>query len=199
MPVSSLVESLRAEGTTRFFPVGHVLVEVNQYIKNVPVVLSGSIRVSQVDQEGREILLYYIQPGESCIMSFLGAFCDNTSKIRAVVEEEADVLLLPVAKAVALTRENGAWLEFIFRLYNRRYEELLQVVHAVLTQKMEQRLWEHLRTKARVLHVRELSVTHQQLADELGTAREVVSRVLKQWEREGKVALGRHRISLLAS
>lgn len=195
---SALLENLKKEGTIKRFAAGEVLIDENDYIKFVPIVLNGSIKVYKLDEEGREMLLYYIKPGESCVMSFLGATCNGTSKIKAVVEEDADVLMLPVHKVTMLIRENQQWIQFIFELYNKRFEDLLSVVNAIAFQKVDVRLWELLKTKAQMLNTLELTTTHQQLADELGTAREVVSRLLKQLERDKKLLLGRNKIKILA-
>lgn len=194
-----LLDRLLKEGTVRTFAPDSVIIEEHDYIKNVPIVLSGSIKVFKLDEDGKEILLYYIKPGESCVMSFLGAACNGTSKIRAVVEEQAEVLILPVHKAIDLIRDNPVWLEFIFQLYNKRFEELLAVVNAVVFQKVDDRLWEFLKTKAKLLNTTELEITHQQVADELGTAREVVSRLLKQLERNNKIILSRNKIKVLST
>lgn len=196
---STLLEKLKKEGTIKTFAPDTVLIDENDYIKFVPIVLNGSIKVFKVDEDGREMLLYYIKPGESCVMSFLGATCNGTSKIKAVVEEEAEVLLLPVHKAIGLIRENPQWIQFIFELYNMRFEELLSVVNAIAFQKVDVRLWELLKTKVKMLKTEELSMTHQQIADELGTAREVVSRLLKQLERDKKISLGRNKIKILTA
>lgn len=193
-----LLDRLMKEGSVKIFPPEAVIIEEHDYIKNVPIVLSGSIKVFKLDEDGKEILLYYIKPGESCVMSFLGAACNGTSKIRAVVEEQAEVLILPVYKAIDLIRDNPAWLEFIFQLYNRRFEELLAVVNAVVFQNVDDRLWDLLKTKVKMLNTMELNVTHQQVADELGTAREVVSRLLKQLERNNKIQLSRNKIKVLS-
>jgi CRP/FNR family transcriptional regulator len=196
---STLLEKLKKEGTIKTFAPDTVIIDENDYIKFVPIVLNGSIKVFKLDEEGREMLLYYIKPGESCVMSFLGATCNGTSKIKAVVEEEAEVLVLPVHKATNLIRENPQWIQFIFELYNRRFEELLSVVNAIAFQKVDVRLWELLKTKVKMLKTEELNMTHQQLADELGTAREVVSRLLKQLERDKKISLGRNKVKILAA
>ena len=195
---SSLLEKLKKEGTIKTFPPDAVLIDENDYIKFVPIVLNGSIKVFKLDDDGREMLLYYIKPGESCVMSFLGATCNGTSKIKAVVEEEAEILVLPVHKATDLIRENPQWIQFIFELYNRRFEELLSVVNAIAFQKVDVRLSDLLKTKMKMLNTKELNMTHQQIADELGTAREVVSRLLKQLERDKKISLGRNKIKILA-
>jgi len=196
---STLLEKLKKEGTIKTFSPDTVLIDENDYIKFVPIVLNGSIKVFKLDEDGREMLLYYIKPGESCVMSFLGATCNGTSKIKAVVEEEAEVLVLPVHKATDLIRENPQWIQFIFELYNRRFEELLTVVNAIAFQKVDVRLWELLKTKVKMLKTDELNMTHQQIADELGTAREVVSRLLKQLERDKKISLGRNKVKILAA
>jgi CRP/FNR family transcriptional regulator, anaerobic regulatory protein len=143
------------------------------------------------------MLLYYISPGETCIMSFLGAVCNERSKIRAVVVEPAEITLLPLDKAMTWIRTRPDWLDFIFSLYNKRFEELLAVVNAIAFQKMDERLWDLLQKKAQTLRTREFALTHQQLAEDLGTAREVVSRLLKQLERQEKIQLSRNKITLL--
>jgi CRP/FNR family transcriptional regulator len=194
-----LLDKLLKEGTVKTFSPEAVIIEEHEYIKNVPIVLSGSIKVFKQDEDGKEILLYYIKPGESCVMSFLGAACNGTSKIRAVVEEQAEVLMLPVYKAIDLIRDNPSWLEFIFQLYNKRFEELLAVVNAVVFQNVDDRLWDLLNTKVKMHHTNELVTTHQQLADELGTAREVVSRLLKQLERDSRIQLSRNKIKVLST
>lgn len=194
---TTLLEKLKKEGTIKTFAPDTVLLDENDYIKFVPIVLNGSIKVLKLDEDGREMLLYYIKPGESCVMSFLGATCNGTSKIKAVVEAKTEVLLLPVRKATDLIRENPQWIQFIFGLYNVRFEELLSVVNAIAFQKIDVRLWELLKTKVKILKTDELSMTHQQIADELGTAREVVSRLLKQLERDRRLSLGRNKIKIL--
>ena len=184
-------------GQAKSFPAETVILNEDSYIKFIPIVLEGSLRVLRTEEDGREILLYYIKPGESCIMSFLGGLHNETSKIRAVVEEDAKILLIPVEKANEWVKEFPEWTDFIFKLYHKRFEELLQVVNAIAFQKLDTRLLHLLNQKSDLFKSRELSVTHQQLADELGSTREVVSRVIKQMETEGLVRMARNKISLM--
>ena len=184
-------------GQAKSFPEETVILNEDSYIKFIPIVLEGSLRVLRTEEDGREILLYYIKPGESCIMSFLGGLHHETSKIRAVVEEEAKILLIPVEKANEWVKEFPEWTDFIFKQYHKRFEELLQVINAIAFQKLDTRLLHLLNQKAELFKARELSVTHQQLADELGSSREVVSRVIKQMETEGLVRVARNKISLM--
>ena len=192
-----LSKEVYASGQVKSYAAGTTILNINDYIKSIPIVLSGSIKVIRTDEKGREILLYYIKPAESCIMSFLAGFNDNTSKIMAVVEEDAEVLLIPVAKASEWIREFPEWADFIFALYQKRFEELLEVLSAVAFQKVDTRLLHLLKQKSSLFQSKEITVTHQQLANELGITREAVSRVLKQMEHEKFIALSRNKISLL--
>jgi CRP/FNR family transcriptional regulator len=190
-------EKLSAYGIAKTFSEGDIILNENAYINAIPIVIRGSIRVMRTDEDGREILLYYIKAGESCIMSFLGGMHHDTSKVKAVAEEETEILFLPIDKVSLLIKEYPEWLDYIFRLYHKRFEELLEVVNAVAFKKMDERLLNFIKKKCNLTNSRTLNVTHEQLANELGTARTVVSRLLKQMEDEGLVKLGRNNIFLL--
>jgi CRP/FNR family transcriptional regulator len=181
----------------RKFKADSVILHEDSYIKSIPLVVSGSLKVVRTDANGHEILLYYITAGESCIMSFLGGIHDETSKIKAIVEEDAEILLIPVDKASEWVKKFPEWSDFIFKLYHKRFEELLSVVNAIAFQKLDVRLLHLLKQKAELIHSKEIKVTHQQLAEKLGTAREVVSRVAKQMENEGLIHLSRNKITLM--
>ena len=192
-----LNKEVYASGQIKSFPADTVILNINSYIKSIPIVLSGSMKVIRTDEDGREILLYYIKAGESCIMSFLAGIHNDTSKIKAIVEEDAEVLLIPVNKASEWIKEFPEWTDFIFALYQKRFEELLEVVNAVAFQKVDARLLHLLKQKSALFQSKEITVTHQQLADELGITREGVSRVLKQMENDKLITLGRNKISLM--
>jgi CRP/FNR family transcriptional regulator len=130
-------------------------------------------------------------------MSFLGGLHNDTSKIKAEIEEDAEILFLPIEKVKLLIREYPQWLEYIFRLYHKRFEELLEVVNAVAFKKVDERLLLLLDKKVDLNNNKTVFITHEQLANELGTARVVVSRLLKQLEDNGKVKLGRNKIVIV--
>lgn len=190
-------EKLAKIGIAKVFNEGDVILQENAYIKSIPIVTSGSIRVMRTDEDGREILLYYINAGESCIMSFLGGMHHDTSKVKAVAEEKTEILFIPIDKVQELIREYPEWLDYIFRLYHKRFEELLEVVNAVAFKKMDERLLDFIKKKCEMSKSHTLYVTHEQLANELGTARVVVSRLLKQMEEQNLVQLGRNKITLV--
>ena len=188
---------LKEHSTIKTYAEGDIIMNEHSYIRSIPIVLSGSIRVMRTDEEGGEILLYYIRPGESCIMSFLGGIHQDTSKVKAIAEEDTEILFIPIDKVSLLIKDFPEWLDFIFRLYHKRFEELLEVVNAVAFKKMDERLLNLLQKKTGLTNNQTLSVTHEQLANELGTARVVVSRLLKHMEDQGLVKLGRNKITLV--
>lgn len=192
-----LIEKLASFGFVKSFNQDDVIVNENAYIKAIPIVTQGSIRVMRTDDEGREILLYYIKAGESCIMSFLGGLHHDTSKIKAIAEEDTQILFIPIDKVSDLIKEFPEWLDYIFKLYHKRFEELLEVVNAVAFKKLDDRLLDFIKRKAALNNANTITITHEQLATEMGTARVVVSRLLKQMEDNSLVKLGRNKITLM--
>lgn len=191
-----LISKLDDSGILKQFHEGEVIVKENAYSNSIPIIKSGTIRVLRTDEDGREILLYYIQAGESCIMSFLGAIHQDTSKIKAIAEEDTSILFVPIEKVTALIKEYPEWLNYIFRLYHKRFEELLEVVNEVAFKKMDERILNFIQKRVEITGAKTINITHEALANELGTARVVVSRLLKQLEDEGRVQLGRNKITL---
>ncbi|MFV1885096.1 MAG: Crp/Fnr family transcriptional regulator [Balneola sp.] len=192
-----IMTRLEKLGTSRMFEKGEIILNEQAYIHSLPIVTKGSIKVMQSDDEYREILLYYINPGETCIMSFLGGIHREKSKIKAVAEEQCTVLLIPIEKIPQLITEFPEWIGYIFKIYHKRFEELLEVVNEVSFKKMDERMLQHLKKKSKLSGSPTLIITHEELANELGTARVVVSRLLKQMEKEGFIALGRNKITLM--
>ena len=190
-------EKLSTYGTVKEFKEGDIILNENAYINVIPIVIKGSIKVLRTDEDGREILLYYIKPGESCIMSIFGGIHNDTSKVKVVAEEETEILFIPIDKVSLLIKDYPEWVDYIFRLYHKRFEELLEVVNAVAFKKMDERLLNLIKKKCEIANSKIISVTHDQLSNELGTARVVVSRLLKQMENEKLVLLGRNKITLM--
>lgn len=194
-----LLAKLLQYGIQKEYSAGSVILNENSYIRSIPIVLNGVLKVIRTEEDGREILLYYIKPGESCIMSFLGGMHHETSIVRAEADEDTEILFVPIEKVSLFIKEYPQWLDYIFRLYHKRFEELLEVVNAIAFKKVDERLLSLLHKKQDLIQSDTIQVTHEQLANELGTARVVVSRLLKQLEESGKVELGRNRIKILHS
>ncbi len=192
-----LVEKLKQYSIRKEYEAGSVILNENAHIRSIPIVTKGTLKVIRTEEDGREILLYYIKAGESCIMSFLGGLHNETSKVKAEVEDNAEILFLPIEKVSLFIKEYPQWLDYIFRLYHKRFEELLEIVNAIAFKKVDERMLDLLNKKTELTGNKTLNITHEQLANELGTARVVVSRLLKQLEEIGKVKLGRNKIVLV--
>lgn len=193
----ALKDKLTEFGFIKSFAEGETILNENAYIRAIPIVLRGSIGVMRSEDDGREILLYYIKAGESCIMSFLGGIHNDTSKVKAIAEEATEILFIPIDKVNLLIKEYPQWLDYIFKLYHKRFEELLEVVNDVAFKKMDERLFNFLKKKSEISDSKTINITHEHLAQEMGTARVVVSRLLKQMEEEGLLVLGRNKITLM--
>jgi CRP/FNR family transcriptional regulator len=195
---SLLYSKLSEISTSKSYGIDEVIVSENAYIKAIPIVTKGSIRVMRTEPDGREILLYYIKAGETCVMSFLGGIHDDKSKVKAITEEPTEIQFVPMDKVSLLIKEYPEWLDYIFKLYHKRFEELLEVVNEIAFQKMDERLLNFLKRKSALSDSNIISLTHEQIANELGTARVVVSRLLKQLEELNVVKLSRNRIEIIA-
>lgn len=192
-----LVEKLYQYGIVKTYYEGDIILDENSSIRSIPIVMKGMMKVIRTEEDGREILLYYIKAGESCIMSFLGGMHNEKSIVKAEVEEDTEILFLPVDKVSLFIKEYPEWLDYIFRLYHKRFEELLDIINAIAFKKVDERLLNLLQKKSELSNSNTIIITHEQLANELGTARVVVSRLLKQLEEEGRLKLGRNKIQLL--
>ena len=192
-----LIAKLKKHSLPKQYAQGEVILNENSNIYAIPIVIKGSIKVIRTDEDGREILLYYIKAGESCIMSFLGGMHQETSKVKAEVEEDAEILFLPMDKVVLFIKEYPQWLDYIFKLYHKRFEELLEIVNAIAFKKVDERLLNLLQKKKELSESNVINTTHEQLANELGTARVVVSRLLKKLEEDGILQISRNKITLM--
>lgn len=195
--MNALLRRLRAESESRVLPPGTVLVNLHEYIRSIPILLRGHVKVVGEDEDGNEILLYHLKEGDSCVVSVLGALNGSSSKIRAVTLDETEVLFIRPERAAQLVKESPEWSAFIFELYQARFEELLEVVTRINFKKLDDRILALLREKSQLLSQKTLKMTHQDLAQSLGSSREVVSRVLKKLEKSGKIELLRGKIRLL--
>ncbi|TPN86928.1 Crp/Fnr family transcriptional regulator [Aquimarina algicola] len=167
-----------------------------QYVKVIPIVIEGLIKVF-TRYEGKELLLYYIKPSEGCIMSFTTSLKNEPSNVFALTEENTTALLLPVDRVPKWIKQFPDINTLFFQQYNLRYNELLDTIHHVLFNKMDKRLYDYLKEKVRLTKKNPLKISHRQIANELGTAREVISRVMKKLENENKVKQYNNTIEIL--
>jgi CRP/FNR family transcriptional regulator, anaerobic regulatory protein len=181
-----LLQVIAAEGSVMDVPAGMEILKEGQYVRMIPIVLQGLVKVFTRVEE-KELLLYYIGSTQSCIMSFSAGLSQSPSRIFAISEEASMLLLLPAEKINKWIREFPALNDLFFRQYNLRYTEMLDTINSLLFGRMDQRLYQYLQEKSRLKGEKILDIRHKQIAAELGTAREVVTRVLKKLEQEGKI------------
>ena len=191
-----LVQEIVDSSSTKEIPRDTEILREGQYVKVIPIVIEGLIRVF-TRYEDKELLLYYIKPNESCIMSFSANLQNEPSKVYACTEEDTTALLLPVHEVSRWTKRFADFNTIFFQQYNLRYSELLNTIHHLLFDKMDKRLYDYLEEKINLTNKNPIKITHRQIANELGTAREVVSRVLKKLEKEGKIKQYNHLIELV--
>jgi CRP/FNR family transcriptional regulator len=186
-------EALLASSKIVTFLPEQVILKEGSYINVIPIVLKGLLKVTK-KEEDKEILLYYIGPGQSCVMSFSACITNTQSKIFATTEEESELLLIPSDKMISLTGKYPAFARYFFSLYHERYEALIKSIELLVFKKFDERLLLYLQEKSGVTKSNILKITHQDIANDMGTLREVVSRTLKKLEKEGKIGLTRNEI-----
>jgi len=191
-----LVAEIVSAAIFKEIPSGSTILRSGQYVKVIPIVTKGLIKVFS-RHEDKDLLLYYIQPNESCIMSFSACLKNEPSRVYAITEEDTSAILLPVEKIDQWIRQFPDFNSIFFQLYNLRYSELLETISDLLFNKMDQRLYDYLKKKHQLTGKNPLKISHRQIANDMGTAREVISRVMKRLEGEGKVRQHTSSIEIL--
>lgn len=191
----SLQRELGRVAVRKNVPAGTELMAVGDAITHIPIVEKGSLRILAQDRHGRERYLYHILPGETCATSLTCCVAKRMSSVRAVVEEDAELLMVPV-RYVDEWMAWPEWRKYVNEVQAQRFEELLEAFEVVAFHKLDEQLWSYLLKRAQATGGRTLQLTHQQIADELGSPREVITRLLQQLRAEGRVALGRGVVEL---
>ncbi|WP_299676703.1 Crp/Fnr family transcriptional regulator [uncultured Dokdonia sp.] len=193
----ALKQDLVAISNVITLEAGTVILKQGGYVKLIPLLLSGLAKVFKEDENGHEVLLYYIKPGESCVMSVTTMVRNETSQVKAIIEEDAQIVVIPSDKAMMIAKKYPKWNEFIYDLFNVKFEELLNVIKILTFSNKDIRLLEYLKKEASLKGNKLLHTTHQHIAYDLGSSREVISRLLKKLENEGKVILKQGTIKVL--
>lgn len=191
-----LLQAIETLGQYVEVEAGTTLVREGQFVKVVPLVLHGTVKVF-TKTEDKELLLYYIRPSESCVMSFAAGMGDEPSKIMAVAEVATTLWLLPVDALRHWVTEFPRINLLFFNQYNQRYAELIDTINALLFTRLDTRVYQYLKEKNRMKGDSSVEIRHRQIAQDLGTAREVVTRVMKRLEQEGKIKQADGKIEIL--
>ncbi|MFT3884962.1 MAG: Crp/Fnr family transcriptional regulator [Flavobacteriales bacterium] len=190
-----LQAELERVSVRRSLPAGSVLMHVGDAITHVPIIEKGSVRVLAEDGEGHERFLYHIMQGESCAMSLTCCVSKRISSVKAVVEEDAELLMVP-ARYAEEWMAHPEWRRFVSGLQAQRFQELLETIEVMAFRKLDEQLWDYLVRRANATGTPVLKVTHQDIAQELGSPREVITRLLNQLQSLGRVTLSRGAIEV---
>lgn len=191
-----LVDEMISIGQIETYEVGDIVIDINQKIERIPLMMEGSIKIMREDEEGNEMFLYYIEAGTTCAASLTCCMNSHRSNILAIVEEKATFLAIPVDYMDKWMAKYRSWRSFILSNYATRYDELLEVIDLLAFKRMDDRVSNYIHEKAALHNSKVVHSSHQEIAYDLNTSREVVSRILKQMERTGSVELKRGQIVL---
>jgi CRP/FNR family transcriptional regulator, anaerobic regulatory protein len=192
-----LIELIEKESVQKKFHAGEVIMRTGQYIKSTALVLEGQIKIYRENQDGGEFLMYYLGPGQACAVSMICALQSETSEITAIAEEDTEVLLIPVQLMDDLMNKYKSWYQFVIQTYRNRFDELISVVDNIAFHNMDERLEFYLKRHVKNSGKNLIELSHQQIADDLNSSREVISRLLKKMEQRNLVRLNRNMIELI--
>ena len=192
-----LIEEIAQVATLKNFDEGDVLIDFGDYIKKMPLLIHGAIKILREDFDEGELLLYFIEKGDTCAMTMACCLGDTKSEIRAVAETNGQLVMIPVSKMEEWLGKYKSWRNYVFNSYNNRLKEMLTAIDNLAFMNMDERLLNYLSEKSIVNKTKEIKSTHQEIAFDLHTSRVVVSRLLKALENEGRIRLHRASIELL--
>jgi CRP/FNR family transcriptional regulator len=191
-----LQDEIIDNGQVMTFEEGEVIMDYESYIRFVPLVISGTIKVIRQDEEGHELFLYYLEPSDTCSMSFTCCMMNKRSVIKAVAEEETTFIAVPTRQVDTWMTKFISWKNFVMNTYDQRMLELVKVIDSIAFSNMDQRLMQYLEKRSKATNTKIINATHQEIAYDLNASREAVSRLLKRLEKTGAVELGRNVIFL---
>lgn len=189
-----LLKEILKFGTLKEVKAGETIIEISDYVKNMPLLLEGAIKILREDKDGDELLLYFLERGDTCAMTLSCCLGQTKSEIRAVAEKDTLLVMIPIEKMEEWTSRFKSWRNFVFESYHTRLSEMLDTIDTIAFLNMDERLMRYLQDKAKINQDEQIQVTHQEIAYDLHTSRVVISRLLKKLENEGKIKLQRNSI-----
>jgi len=192
-----LIDEIVKVGTYKKIKENELLLDIGDNFNNIPLMLTGAIKISRENKNGDEIVLYFLERGDTCTITFGSGLQSSKSKVRGIAEKASEVIFIPVEKLEEWMVKYKSWRNFVIDSYNIRLNEMLEAIDTLAFLKMDQRLFKYLTDKVQIMRSTELNTTHQEIAIDLNTSRVVVSRLLKQLENEGRIKLFRNKIEVL--
>ncbi len=192
-----LIDEIAEAGTIKMAVAGEKIIEIGDYVTNMPLLLKGAVKILREDNDGDELLLYFLERGDTCAMTLNCCMGETRSEIRAVAERDTTLIMIPVSKMEEWTAKYKSWRNFVFESYHARLSEMLDAIDALAFMNMDQRLMRYLRDKAKINRDEVIHSTHQQIAYDMHTSRVVISRLLKKLELENRISLQRNQIKVI--
>jgi CRP/FNR family transcriptional regulator len=193
----ALIQEINEVGTLVEIEAGVTFMEIGSYVKGMPLILSGAIKVLREDEKGDELLLYYLEKGETCSMTLSCCMGITKSEVRAIAETNTVLIMIPIRKMEEWTSKYHSWRNFVFNSYHFRLNEMLNTLDSIAFSNMDERLLEYLTKKSQINSSSRLEITHQQIAFDLHSSRVVISRLLKKLENKGCIELNRNYIQII--
>ena len=193
---AELLQEINQVGTFKDVAEGAKMMEIGDYVRSMPLLISGAIKILREDSNGDELLLYFLEKGDTCAMTLTCCLGQTKSEIRALAATDATLIMIPVEKMEHWAGKYKSWRKFVFESYHNRLNEMLATIDSIAFLKMDERLVQYLKEKARIAKNHIIYNTHQEIAYELHTSRVVISRLLKKLENLDKIALHRNHIHI---
>jgi len=194
---SEIIDNIANVAFLKTFQKHDIIIDIGQNLNFIPLLIQGNIKVLREDSNENELLLYVLETGDTCAMSLTCCMAKSVSKIRAIADEDATVVMIPITNMKLWFNTNESWRNFILQSYQVRFDEMLETIDTLAFMKMDERVFKYLTDQVKLSASTILEITHQEIAEDLHTSRVVISRLLKQLEKEHKIELGRNKITVL--
>jgi len=195
----ALIKEIQQFCEVKTFREGDIIMDYGKYLRMMPIIVKGTIKVLRMDETGNEILLYYLSSNESCSMAYSCCMEAKKSEVKAIAEDDVELIAIPHLKLEEWLCKYPSWKNYILRSFNERFLELLKSIESIAFHKLDERLILYLKEKQRLSGSSVIKASHYLIADELHTSRVVVSRLLKQLENDKKIILYRNELKLLSN
>jgi len=193
---TALLEEISKCAELRSVKKGDVLIDYGSYIQFVPLVVRGLIKVIRENEEGKEVLLYFLSEGHTCAASFSCCLVRKKSEIKAIAEEDSTILTIPLEAADRWMKQYSSWSNFVMEMYDQRIFAMIDTIDKLAFAKLDEKLWDYLQDRARLGSNIIEDISHQDIARDLNASRESISRLLKKLEQQGKLEMGRNKLIL---
>lgn len=193
----ALLDLIEKEAVTKDFHAGEIIMRSGQFIKSAVLVVEGSIKIYRENEDGAEFFMYYLGPGQACAVSMICAIQSQASEVMAIAEEDTKILMVPIQLLDNLMNNYKSWYQFVIQTYRSRFDEMLSVVDHIAFHNMDERLEFYLNRSVKKSGKKIIEISHQQIADDLNSSREVISRLLKKMEQRKLVKLNRNMIEIV--